>query len=1656
MMLGLSSDLLSEDDGFRLIRSRGDAPVLVQELHSPAPAANRARLAHAFSLRDLLDSSFAVLPKELLRDGERCSLLLEDPGGEPLSRLTGKPWAMAPFLKLALGLAAALRQLHARGVVHKDVKPAHVFVNLDTGLVRLHGFGIATRSLRERPSGAPESISGTHAYMAPEQTGRMNRSVDSRCDLYSLGVTLYELSTGTLPFSASEPIEWIHCHVARRPTPPHEREAGVPAAVSAIVMKLLSKTAEDRYQTAAGVEADLRRCLREWEAGAHIELFPLGAHDVPERFLVPEKLYGRETEVDALLQAFERASASGRPELVLVAGYSGVGKSSVVNELHKALVRRRGFFAAGKFDQYKRDIPYSTVAQAFQGLVRQVLARDEERVAAWRSALVAALGSNGQLVVNLVPELELVIGKQPPVAELPPEDAQSRFHLAFRRFVGVFAQREHPLALFLDDLQWLDRATLDLIEHLVTAPEARHLLLIGAYRDNEVDANHPLVRKLEAIRKTDAKLQELVLLPLRVGDVETLIADALRVDRDSARPLAELVHVKTDGNPFFAIQFLGSLNEEGLLAFDDRTLEWRWDLERIRGKGYTDNVVDLMAGKLDRLPERAHEVLRYFACVGSSAQASLLAAVCGASESEIAGALGPVVDTGLVYPHGDRYFFLHDRVREAAYALIAEVDRPRAHLAIGRALWARKANASEGDDVFELVNQLNRGLDLIDSEQERARLVELNLAAGRRARDATAHASALTYLSTARASMGENSFREQHEKRMALELDLAECAFLSGDLAGAEERLSHIAAHAENDLERAAIARLHVTVATALDRPRDGLLVCLEYLKRQGIEWTLHPSRTEVEREYAQLVEQLGDRSIESLIDLPRLSDPSLAAQLDVLNAMLAPAIFVDENLNALALCRVVNLSLRHGNSDAAAVAYVMLARILGPYFGDPKAAFRFGKLAFDLVERPGFDRYKARVSSVFGLLVNPWHRHVATSEPLARRAFEIAQTTGDLTFAAYSCTCLITIQLAAGFPLDGVQTESESALDFAHKSKFGQVVEMITGQLQLVRTLRGLTPDFASFDEPGFDEDAFEARLENPSLVMAACWYWVRKLQGRFLAGEYREAIEAAAKASALLWTSGSFLEFAEYQLYAGLSHAANHDASPASDRATHREALVAHQKKVEEWSENCPENFACAAALLAAELARIEARELDAMHLYETAIRAARDGRLVHHEAFAYERAGKFYDSRRFERIARVYLENAHACYVRWGALGKASRLAATFPGLGQATPLVNPPEARSEQEQLDLRTVVKTSQAVSEQVGSQRVIESLMAIALEHAGAERGILLLREGEELFVQADAATAGDGVRVEFGKRASDRSTLPASVLNYVLRTREAILLDDALAPHPFSEDEYFAERRCRSVLCLPLLKQTDVVGVLYLENNLSPGVFTQARLDVLKLLASQGVISLENAALGEKDALLKEVHHRVKNNLQLISSLLNLQAARVSDPEVAELFADCRNRVRSMALVHENLYRAGNFSKISMTSHVQSLCAQLSRAYASSKQPAEVNVNVGDFYLDMNPAITCGLIINELVSNALKHGFSDGRAGRIEVTLREAGTARYELSVSDNGVGMPPGLDLAKADTLGLQLVHDLAEQLHGKLEIDQVSGTTFRIRFGEGMGAA
>ncbi|QRN97008.1 AAA family ATPase [Archangium violaceum] len=1469
---------------FRGLRTADHLPVLLKVLD---PRHGRSgdveRLRHEHAIGKTLDLQTIVAPLALETYEGMPALVMEDFGGESLDHFIGAPMPTERFLDLAVRIAAAVSELHERDIIHKDLKPQNILVNAATGQVKLTGFGLASRLPREH--NAPEIssfIEGSLPYLAPEQTGRMNRAIDSRADLYALGVIFYEMLTGGLPFVARDPLEWVHCHVARTPPPPSALVPQLPELLSALVLKLLGKMAEERYQTARGLRHDLVRCLTESRARGRLEPFPLAEHDVSGRFKIPQKLYGREDEIAALLRTFERVVATGSPEFVLVSGYSGIGKSALVYELHKPIVRERGFFISGKFDKYKRDIPYSTIVRAFRELVPELLAGSEERLSTFRQRLLGALGSNGQLIVEVIPQVELVVGRQPPVPELPPTEAQNRFHMVFRHFIGVFARKEHPLALFLDDLQWADSASLALLQDLMTHPETGHFLGIGTYRDNEVAPSHPLILTLDKMRKEGALVSDIVLGPLSREHLAMLVSDTLRCRGEDSVSLSDLVHEKTAGNPFFVIQFLTALYEERLLEFDGRARTWRWDVKRIRAKGFTDNVVDLMVGKLTRLPERTQEALKRLACLGNTAKLATLTRVCRRSEQEMHADLWEAVRAGLVLRLDGAYMYLHDRVQEAAYSLIPEELRAAVHLEIGRLLAFHLPEEALDERVFDVANQLNHGVALITDPREKETLCRFNFQAGRKAKASVAYASACGYLAQAASLLPSDAWSTRYEDTFTLYMELSECEYLVGDFHRADELFDLILQNARSNPDRARAYRLRIRLYQVSRRYADGVTVALEGLGLFGVRLpeSSEEIQVEVEAEIRDISANLRDRRIADLLDAPAVRDPNGRAIIGLLVDSIPCAYNARPEMFALEVVKALNFSLRYGNAEETCFAYSAYGIMLASLFGDIPSAYEFSEMSLRLNEKFNDARLKGKLLFMHGGHIHFWRRPIATSVPIMEQGFLACLEVGDLVFAGLVTILTVWLVLEKGSPLDEVLKVSRKYIAFARESHNAAVLHTLQLEQRFVASLRGATPEPTSLDDGSFDEAESLAVITEATFGCGIAFYHVMKQIAAFAGGRYGEALESAARAATMLGAIMAQPIEATYHFYHALTLAALHPQVPADQQREFARTLEAELRKLKLWADNCPENYLSRHALVSAEIARIEGRELDAQRLYEEAIRSARENGFVQNEALAYELASAFYRARGFDQFANTYLSGARACYVRWGADSKVKQLDQQNPRLLQPRPPTPAATFAVRTEQLDLLSVTKASQSISGEIVLDKLVRTLLTIVLEQGGAQRGCLILYREGGLSIEAEASLEVGGVATKLLEAQPLSSSLvPVSIANYAWRTKERVVLEGIADGAKYASDPYIVHVKPRSLLCLPILRQAEVVGLLYLENNLVASAFTPERLAALSLLASQAAISLENALLLSKEQAARaaaEMAERQATFLAEVGALLS------------------------------------------------------------------------------------------------------------------------------------------------------------------------------------
>jgi predicted ATPase/signal transduction histidine kinase len=1008
---------------------------------------------------------------------------------------------------------------------------------------------------------------------------------------------------------------------------------------------------------------------------------------------------------------------------------------------------------------------------------------------------------------------------------------------------------------------------------LITHPDVRHLLLVGAYRDNEVGPSHPLRRILGELAEPGAKVHEIVLAPLGLDNVGQLIADALHCEPERVRPLAELVQEKTAGNPFFSIQFLTALADEGLLVFDSVAALWGWSISRIHARNYTDNVVDFMAAKLQCLSAATQEAIKRFACLGNAAKIDMLTLVQGSTEQSMHAQLDEAVQAGLVVHDHGAYKFLHDRIHQAAYSLIPEQLRAEVHVSIGRVLRARLTADELTERLFEVANQFNRGAALLIDPIEKAGVATLNLRTGRRAKAAAAYASARVYFAAGIALLDERDWDTRHELTFALSLERAECDLLSGYLETAEQLIGELLQRTASDIEFADTSCLKINLHVLMGEHPQAVDSALASSRLLGIDLPAHPTFEQVLAEYETVWQTLGGQTLESLIDLPLMTDLRIQAALKVLSVLAGPATFTDFQLFCLLACRMVSVSIQHGMSGAAAYAFACLGSVLGANFHRYREGYRLARLACDLVEKHAFTAYDTKVYHAMGLAAF-WTEPLTNVIELRRAATRTATEKGDLTFACYGMHQSITYLLMRNDPLDAVWRESAMALDFARTAKFRDVVHLIESQQRFIAIMQGRD---ATFSDDRIDEAAFAAQLTPARNSTVICLYWIRELKARYLSGDYSGAQVAADKAKPLLRTSAVQLQLLDYFYYTALTLAVLYEHASADDQALWHNRLAAHREQLREWAEIYPPTFSDKHSLVSGELARLDGHDAEAMRLYEHAIQSAREHGFVQTEGVAHEVAARFFAARGVESIAQTYLRSARDCYLRWGAIGKVRQLDLRHPGLREgsgasaASATVSAPV-----EQLDVGTVVKASQAVSSEIEMGKLIETLMRIALEHAGAERGLLILFTNDEPRIAAEASTGQGKIAVTPRNAVVTPTELIESVLYATMRTRESVILDDASIDIPSSVDEYVAQRHARSVLCLPLTRQAKLIGALYLENSLTPHVFTSAKIAVLKVLSSQAAISLENVRLYDELRLENRERRRAQEELRRSEAYLS------------------------------------------------------------------------------------------------------------------------------------------------------------------------------------
>ncbi|MFN6563754.1 MAG: AAA family ATPase [Nostoc sp. ChiSLP01] len=1503
---------------YRGRREADNTSVIVKTLVDEHPLLeNIARLRHEYQIIESLQIPGIVKPYELKNYQHGLALVLEDiPGSLLKEAIATQTMSLISFLKIAINLAHTLGELHAQQIIHKDIKPHNIIINPDSGEVKLIDFSISSRLDKENPSlSNPNLLEGTLAYMSPEQTGRMNRAMDYRTDFYSLGVTLYEMLTGTLPFHTTDPMELVHCHIAKMPAVPCQETVcrvleEVPQAISAIILKLLAKTAEERYQSAAGLKADLEACLFQLQTTGKIENFVPGTRDKSGHFLIPQKLYGRQAEVATLMTAFERV-ALGNSEMMLVSGYSGIGKTSVVNEVHKPIVGARGYFIAGKFDQFKRNIPYASLIQAFQSLIGQLLTESEAQIHVWKEKLLTKLGENGQVIIDVIPEVELIIGTQPPVTPLGATESQNRFNRVFGQFIGAFTTQDHPLVVFLDDLQWADSASLNLIEQLTTDNDSQYLLLIGAYRDNEVSPTHPLIMSLDKIQKTDAVVNNIVLSPLQLKDVEALVGDTLNGTED-IKPLAELLFHKTCGNPFFLTQLLLTLHQEDFLTYEFNSGMWQWNIENIQAFGITDlNVVELTARNIRKLSLETQKVLKLAACIGSTFNLDVLAIVNEASPLTTATQLWPALQAGLILPltqdykiplvFGQEesskinltdvkvdYKFLHDRVQQAAYSLIPDEEKKATHLKIGQLLLQNTTPEERKENVFALVNQLNYGIDLLTTETEKYELAQLNLIAGQKAKAATAHDSAVKYLQIALQLLVFSSWESHYQLTLTIHEEAAEAAFLNGDFDEMQKFVAIVQNHGKSLLDKLKVYEIEIQAYTVKNQLMAALSTGLKALKLLGVEFPTQPTPSDIGLGLAETASILNGKPIKDLIDLPPMKDPYPLAVIRLLSHISPAAYMAMPELLPLLICKQINISVQHGNASLSAFAYSLYGCILCGVVGDLDSGYKFGQLSVSLVSKLNAKELKAKNDVNVNIAIRHWKEHLKESLQPLLSCYSCGLETGDLQFAAYGLYIYSAHAYLCGKELSVLEREMPTYRNAIHQIKqetalyyqemFWQAVLNMTGKVENPCLLQG----------NAYDEQVMLPVHQQNKDYMAIHYLYLHKLLFCYLFENYSEAIENSTLVETSLSAAPGQITVAIYYFYDSLVQLAVYPDSFESEQNTLLDKVRTNQEKMQKWAHHAPMNFLHKFYLVEAERYRVLGEKLAAIEMYEKAIALAKENEYINEEALAQELAAKFYLSWGKLSIAQTYMTNAYYAYGHWGAIAKVKDLESKYPQLivrGSNTEKLTNKYLEVSQTNstttggshlLDLMTMMKASQVLSGEMVLSHLLEKLMKNVIENAGAVQGFLITKHENQWMLEAAGIVKEKDVNVVVNSQFLENSPLlPIALFNYVERTKENLILDDAIKDPRFAADAYIATHQSKSILCLPLIHSGKFTSILYLENNLITGAFIPEGIKVLSLLTAQISIAIDNA--------------RLYTNLQAYSQELEVKNAALQASETRE-----------------------------------------------------------------------------------------------------------------------------------------------------------------------
>ena len=1722
---------------------RAQQPVILKVLHKEFTEPDKiARFQREYEHISAVNSDFVIQVYDFFREEGTLFMVMEDFQGTSLKewihnkKPVVKPEDLKNILQIVRYIALGLSDIHSVNLLHRDVNPSNIIYNEAQNQLKLIDFGVATEASVSEPDSNDVSFESTYPYMSPEQTGRLNRNTDYRTDYYSLGVTIYEMLTGEFPFQANSPREWIHCHLAKEPVPLNEVNPEIPECLSRIVHKLLRKSPDERYQSHFGLLKDLEICMDYMHQPDHTLDFIPGQYDFSRNVEIPDKLYGREEELLQIMEMFHTIK-KGSPACLMVKGYSGVGKTSLVKKIKRRVKEDGGTFISGKFEQFKNEVPFSALTSAFEELIHQLIAQSAGDLNYWREKIHSAIPRNAQIIVEVIPELEVIIGEQPQPDELPAAEARQRFDVTFQKFFQLFVEPGSPLVIFLDDLQWADRNTLEMTWKLLKASEKKPVLLIGAYRENEISEGHPLAFTMTSLDKSAVRQEEMKLEPLQVEDIQRVLADTFRNSEKTVQELALVCHRKTQGNPFFLIEFLSDLFHKQFVQFDSSKGTWIWDIQKIKNTTVSENVADLISQRIKALPEDSREVLTMASCIGLRFDLTLLSKILNRTFSKVFAALKIPLMEYLILPDEQTktssehsylpqngYQFLHDRVHQAIYDFLSEEKKARIHLKVGRMLQDIYSEKQVEDHLFQFIGHFNKGIAFLEANEKKW-LAGYNLRAAKKAKASGVYASAYYFAATGFHLLPEETWKQNYPLMFTLCSEAAETAALNGKHGEMEQLLTLCQEHAGSILDQSRIHEIRTQSLIAQNKQQEAIQETLTLLKGLGIRFPSRPRTFHVLIQLFKTRSLLGRMKRDDIASLPEMRDSRVLTAMRNMAGIISVLYRTDPNLFSLIVFKLIRLTLKHGVAPISPVSFITFGLLTNAIFGNIPKAYDLGKIGMHLFDRIQGKKHWAQASYIYNVGVAIWKESLHDCNNNLLEAYKAARDTGDFEYMMSAAAARAHYLFRAGEELnDLVRSTMQFRESISHVykeitySQFDVLIQMFRNFMEPGEKPEELISDF--YDERQMIE-YHQKDQDETSLFMI----YLDKLTLAYYFERYEQAYDIMQKARTYISGVAGLLMQVNYYYFESLVLLAQYKTFSSVRKQKAKRKIQSNQKKMKKWALHAPMNFKGKWKLIEAEKEGVMGNAMAASHLYEEAIEWSHTNGFVHEEALANELTAKFWEEQGHEKMARYYFSHAYQLYNMWGAFAKARDVKIKHPGLHTYSVSGNASHHSSETSasgqlslSVDIDTLLEASKTISSEIQLEELMKKILFIILEHAGAQKGMLLMKDQGTWIVEANGEVSSGHIKVNLPREVLSSENVPLPVIHYVERTTQLVILHNAAVEGNFTGDSFINKNKVKSVAALPISQQGELLGILYLENNLTSHLFTEDRVNVLSVLCTQAAVSLQNATLyntleqkvrqrteevinqkeeliqqseelktindqlktlnNTKDKLFSIIAHDLRNPFNIIlghSNILREDFERLEQEEIRDSIEYIDNSSRNAYELLQNLleWSRSQIGRIESDPtfiklyHLVEKSLNLQLHMAESKEIQLLNL-VSEEVLAFADEDMIHTTLRNLVSNAIKF---TPRGGKIEVT-GEIKEDFVEVTVEDNGIGIKQenisklfsleesystsGTEEEQGTGLGLILCKDFVQRNNGDIYIESESGkgTRFIIRLPHGNG--